>query len=97
MSLYSISSVLFFILLLQQKTPSNFVTPIEIQELGSEYGQKKKTCSSTDYVAAYTTPSTVKEVSATLVATMKRRQFGGAGANTLTYVRRVQDQKHCRA
>jgi hypothetical protein len=28
---------------------------------------------------------------------MKRRQFGGAGANTLTYMRSVQNQKCCRA
>jgi hypothetical protein len=47
--------------------------------------------------ASYTTPSTVSEVSATFVATMKRRQFGGAGANTLTYMRSVQNQKCCRA
>jgi hypothetical protein len=37
-------------------------------------------------IAAYTTPSTVNEVSATFVATMNRRQSGGAGANTRTYV-----------
>jgi len=47
--------------------------------------------------ASYTTPSTVSEVSATFVATMKRRQFGGAGANTLTYMRSAQNQKCCRA
>ena len=46
---------------------------------------------------AYTTPSTVREVSATFVATMKRRQFGGAGANTLTCMRSVQNQKCCLA
>jgi len=43
--------------------------------------------------ASYTTPSTVSEVSATFVATMKRRQFGCAGANTLTYMRSAQNQK----
>ena len=33
----------------------------------------------------YTTPSTVMLVSAMLVATMTRRQFGGPGANTRAY------------
>lgn len=34
--------------------------------------------------SAYTTPSTVKEVSAMFVATINRLQFGGAGLNTRT-------------
>ena len=35
----------------------------------------------------YTTPSTVMLVSAMLVATITRRQFGGPGANTRAYSR----------
>ena len=34
----------------------------------------------------YTTPSTVRDVSAILVATIMRLQFGGAGVNTRTYL-----------
>ena len=44
-------------------------------------------------IAAYTTPSTVNEVSATFVATMNRRQSGGAGANTRTYNEKWTDQQ----
>lgn len=41
----------------------------------------------------YTTPSTVKEVSAILVATMNRLQFGGGGLKTRTC--RINQKKWC--
>ena len=92
---YSIVSILLSYPLLLQKAPSNFINSNSNTRTRIWRWKQKAHAPQLIMFTAYTTPSTVREVSATFVATMKRRQFGGAGANTLTCMRSVQNQKCC--